>query len=77
MRDEFITACYSNLAKINGTLCPILNYTKENHSKLRYKFKNQVIIYNFTLTNEDDEIIDLQGSNIVFTVLIYTDEEEK
>ena len=54
MRDEFITACYSNLAKINGTLCPILNYTKENHSKLRYKFKNsEKIEKNYSQTYQD------------------------
>lgn len=54
MRDEFVTACYSNLAKINGTLCPILNYTKENHSKLRYKFKNsEKIEKNYSQTYQD------------------------
>jgi tetratricopeptide (TPR) repeat protein len=44
MSHEFINACYDNLYKIGGVMYKSLPYTKDNHSKLRYNFKNSVNI---------------------------------
>jgi len=54
MRREFIEACYNNLSMIHGLHYPTLTYTKEEHSKLRYKFKNsEKIEKNYSQTYQD------------------------
>jgi len=54
MRQEFIDACYNNLSRIGGLVYPTLPYTKEDHSKLRYKFKNsEKIEQNYSQVYQD------------------------
>lgn len=54
MRPEFVEACYNNLSTIHGIQYPTLTYTKEEHSKLRYKFKNsEKIEKNYSQTYQD------------------------
>jgi hypothetical protein len=54
MRSEFVEACYSNLSKIHGIQYPSLSYTKEDHSKLKHKFKNsEKIEQNYSQTYQD------------------------
>ena len=54
MRQEFVDACYNNLSMIKGVMYTTLPYNKEDHSRLKYKFKNSdKIEKNYSQTYQD------------------------
>lgn len=61
-----------NIVTTSDSAFSVINFVNPNPHEYSKIFVPNKTVYHFRLTNEDDNLIDTNGQNIVFTLMLYT-----